>query len=365
MVFYKSCLLASALALPVLANAQYGQLTPDPFDEVDLKVEGQPEAAAVGITPPEEVYEEYGDFPTYISLSDSLNDFSRFADGGSDSNWYIGFNNAWIVKLPPAPPGEYTRAFIGAKIGRAKTKPKKKRPWERRVIPGKIYMAVSQKPAFSAEQSFFLAETKDIPTEPDPKINLEGTGRSEWFWAEVPLNLVNFQFPNYLIIWSPSRNFRSATVSPILAAAEKRPGEKSQEGNTAWNNHELLGVPPRKESGTLQTPITLKPALAIKLVPAAGGGLAVSDFSMRPRQDRMIFKFSAEGKNVELAWIEMSQDELEWRRVSRIKRTPPYFFEIPRSLVPQRGAYFRGKARDILVVEGNSKHIFVPGESAP
>ena len=86
---------------------------------------------------------------------------------------------------------------------------------------------------------------------------------------------------------------------------------------------------------------------------------------MVPHRDKMLFRFSAEGKNVELAWVEMSQDELEWRRISSYRRTPPYFFALDHSLVPPRGAYFRGRARDILAVEGHSKNIFVPGATAP
>lgn len=340
------------------ARAQYGSLTPDPFDQVEAQLGGNvPESS-------EAEYEEYSDFPLFVSLSEDLTAFDRFADGGSDSNWYIGFNNAWIIKLPPIPEGDYTRAFIGAKIGRAKTQPQKKRPWERKIIPGKVYMAISQKPAFSSEQSLFLAETSDIPREPHPKLHMKGTGRSRWFWAEIPVNLASKTFPNYLIIWSPTRNFRDALHSPILAAAAAPKGIR-EGGGTAWNNRSLLGVPPRRESGTLETPISLRPALAIKLTPAPGGGVAVSDFVLTPRRDKMLFRFSTEGKNIELAWIEMSQDELEWRRVSPYRRTPPYFFSLNRSLVPPRGAYFRGRARDILAVEGHGKNIFVPGASSP
>src|SRR5687767_644090 len=63
-----------------------------------------------------------GVFPRYVSLAANINDFGRFADGGSDSNWYVGFNNAWIVKLPPAAPGKYSRVLVGAKLGRAKAR---------------------------------------------------------------------------------------------------------------------------------------------------------------------------------------------------------------------------------------------------
>src|SRR5208282_748689 len=139
--------------------------------------------------------------PTYISLLPNINDFGRFADGGPDGNWYVGFNNAWIVQLPQAPAGEYTRAFIGAKLGRAKSQAKSGRSWEREALPGKVYMAVSQAPAFSPDQSFFLAEASDIPLEPDARVSLPGTGKSQWFWAEVPVGMVSSTAPNYLILW--------------------------------------------------------------------------------------------------------------------------------------------------------------------
>ena len=88
--------------------------------------------------------------PTIISLSPNLHDYERFANGGPDANWYVGFNNAWIVKLPPAPRGNFERAFIGAKIGRAKTRPAPDKPWLRETIAGKIYMGVSQTPSWTS-----------------------------------------------------------------------------------------------------------------------------------------------------------------------------------------------------------------------
>jgi hypothetical protein len=114
--------------------------------------------------------------PTILTLAPSVHDYGRFADGGPDANWYIGFNNAWIVKLPPAPAGDFARAFIGARIGRAKTRPNAQKPWVRETIPGKVYIGISQTPAWSSEKSFFLAETSDIPAEPDPQASVDGVG---------------------------------------------------------------------------------------------------------------------------------------------------------------------------------------------
>ena len=105
--------------------------------------------------------------PTIVTLAPSLHEYGRFADGGPDANWYIGFNNAWIVKLPAAPTGEFTHAFIGARVGRAKTRANPEKPWIRETIPGKVYMGLAPTPAWSSEQSFFLADTGEIPAEPD------------------------------------------------------------------------------------------------------------------------------------------------------------------------------------------------------
>lgn len=300
---------------------------------------------------------ESGSLPVYLSLADSLHDFGRFADGGSDSNWFVGFNNSWVVKLPPAPEGRWARVYIGAKLGRAKTVPRKDKPWEHRILPGKVYIGVSQRPAFSSEQSFFLVDTADIPVEAHESLFLPGTGESQWFWAEVPRQLVASDRPNYLIVWSPNREFRSADSSPILAAADSSRGGEVR----AWNNHDIQGVPPRQEEGALPVPLTLKPALAIKLVPPSNGRVTVSAFAAETGPEGVLTRFSAEGRDVELGWVESSQDQLEWSRVSSYRRFPPFVFRLPYEAVAGKGAWMRGRARDGWGNEGGSAPLFVPG----
>src|SRR5271154_1228251 len=158
--------------------------------------------------------------PTFVTLAPTVHDYTRFADGGPDANWYVGFNNAWIVKLPPAPAGEFQHAFIGARIGRAKTRANPEKPWIREIIPGKVYMGISKTPSWNSEQSFFLAETEDIPADADPQARVDGVGAAEWLWAEVPTSMVSFTASNYLIVWSPSNYFTQASSAPILAAAD-------------------------------------------------------------------------------------------------------------------------------------------------
>ena len=293
--------------------------------------------------------------PTFVTLAPTVHDYTP------DANWYVGFNNAWIVKLPPAPAGKFQRAFIGAKIGRAKTQADPERPWIRRIMPGKVYMGISQTPAWTSEQSFFLADTSDIPADADQQARIPGVGAAEWFWAEVPTAMVSVATSNYLIVWSPSNYFTSASSSPILAGAEF--DETGPREVRAWNNHSILGVPPRSPANSLETPIkSIAPALAIKLVPPAPDEPAVSvnDFTLARSGKRVLVRFSAAGEDVTDAWVEVSRDRLDWERISLLERRPPYVFALPPEKTPGPGIYVRGVARDISGAVGYSDAAMIP-----
>ena len=299
--------------------------------------------------------------PTYVTLASTVHEYTRFADGGPDANWYIGFNNAWIVKLPAAPEGSFQRAFIGAKIGRAKTRPNADKPWIRETLPGKVYIGLSQTPAWTSEQSFFLAETSDIPAEADPQEHVDGIGAAEWFWAEVPLSMVSFTAANYLIVWSPTNYFVSGSSAPILAAAD--PDVAGARDVHAWNNRSILGVPPRSAALSLETPIAnIYPALAIKLVAPAPEepAITVNDLTLGRSGRRALIRFSAAGEDVTDAWVESSRDQLDWARATKYQRRPPYVFALPldRSVAP--GMYVRGAARDVSGAIGYSDPVMIP-----
>lgn len=303
--------------------------------------------------------------PTFVSLASNIQDFGRFADGGPDENWYIGFNNAWIVELPPAPIGEYSRAFIGAKVGRAKTRPKPGGRWgEREPLAGRIYIGISPTPSFTPDRALFLVDAKDIPLESDPKYYVPGAGASQWFWREVPAGMVSFSGPNYLIVWSPDRWLTASSSAPVLAALE----ERLQEGETpkAWNNRSIGGVAPRRQEGTLETPISnLKPALAVKLVPPNDASVAAHECQAKHVADELQFKFSVEGESIEAAWLESSADQLDWERFSRFVRQPPYTVTIGKGQIAARGAYVRAVARDQLGNEGACDAVWVSYEKQP
>ncbi|MBI3564522.1 MAG: hypothetical protein HY079_04920, partial [Elusimicrobia bacterium] len=338
MIFYISALVAALSAAPASAAG----------------ADGLPPALSTSVV-----------VPTIITLAPTVHDYTRFADGGPDANWYVGFNNAWIVKLPPAPAGEFQHAFIGAKIGRAKTRPNPEKPWIREVIPGKVYMGISQTPAWTAEQSYFLAETNDVPADADPQARVDGVGAAEWFWAEVPLSMVSFTAPNYVIVWSPSNYFTRASSAPILAAAE--PDDTGARETRAWNNRSILGVPPRNAANSLETPINnIYPALALKLVPPGPDEPAVSvnDLSVARAGKRVVVRFSAAGEDVSDAWVEASRDRLDWERVSKLQRRPPFVFALPAEKSPA-GLFLRGAARDVSGAIGYSDPYMVPYAARP
>ena len=293
---------------------------------------------------------------TYIALTPNINDFSRFADGGADGNWYVGFNNAWIVQLPPAPQG-FERAYIGARIGRAKTRPNPNKPWLREIIDGKIYMAISQTPSWTSEQSFFLVETNDVSAEAEAGAQTDGVGPAHWFWSEVPLSMVSTQKPNYLIIWSPTQYFVRASSSPILAATAAE-GENEA---FAWNNHAILGVPPRTADQALETPLkNMHPALAIKLVPGVQSEVTVTDFALDRVGRDSIASFTASGQDIGEAWLEQSRDQLDWSRITKLAWHPPYAFTLTPDKLPPPGSFLRAVARDGLGNTGSSAPIQIP-----
>jgi hypothetical protein len=60
------------------------------------------------------------------------------------------------------------------------------------------------------------------------------------------------------------------------------------------------------------------------------------------------------------AWVESSRDRLDWTRVSKIQRRPPYIFTLSSDKSPNSGVYIRGAARDISGAIGYSEHVIIP-----
>jgi hypothetical protein len=269
--------------------------------------------------------------PVFIADLQNPNDFVLFANGGWDGNWYVGFNTCWIQKVA-VPKGEWKRAYIGARLGRMKSAPAPdKAPWNKKPIPGEVYMAFNSTPSWNRQQSFFLTDSKDIPLEPDPENAVEGTGESRWFWKEIPVKLVQPGNDAYLALWSPTQALGSAASAPILAAGW---GTKEVD---SWMNTDIKGVPPSNPAKSLSTPIQVfEPAIALKLIPANA-----PEEKPRPRITRVtdgkprgrdpapkVVWAQISGESIERAWVEVSSDTRNWSRLGGFAWNAPYCFTL-------------------------------------
>ncbi len=296
--------------------------------------------------------------PAYFAPEANLGKFYMYADGGFHADWYVGYNNCWVIKLPPIPTGGYAKAFIGAKLGRAKIKSWPD-PWDTTPIPGKIYMALNQTPAFNSDHTYFLVEAADLPREPLPNDSMDGVDSARWIWTEVPLSRVSADKENYLALWSSSRYFTSASSSPVIAA-----GQSSYEGENAWLNRSIKGNAPSGE-GVLETPISgMKPAIAVKLVPANEYKVFIKGFSAGLSSDEINVSFTAIGEDIRAAWLEISYDKFDWQRVTRYMYKAPYFWTFGRTELSKDMFYLRAAAVDNLENTGYSKEITVPAAPA-
>ncbi len=295
--------------------------------------------------------------PEYMAAVNNLGKFYLYADGGFDADWYVGYNNCWIVKLPPVKPGNYAKAYLGAKLGRAKIM-SWPASWDTSPVPGKIYMAVNQEPSFNADHTYFLVDAADLPREPLPNDYLDGVDSSRWFWTEVPLSRLSKEKDNYLALWSSSRYFTSASSSPIVAAAIG--------GGTddAWLNRSIRGNPPSGED-VLETPISgIKPALAVKLVPPNEYKVFIKGFSAEVGPEDINVFFTAIGEDIRAAWLEISYDKFDWQRVTRYMFKAPYFWTFGRDEISKDMFYLRAAATDGLENTGYSMPITVPAMPA-
>jgi len=296
--------------------------------------------------------------PAYFAAEKNLGKYYLYADGGFHADWYVGYNNCWVIKLPPIPTGGYAKAYLGAKLGRAKIT-SWPASWDTTPIPGKIYMALNQAPSFNSDQTYFLAEAADLPREPLQNDSLDGVDSSRWLWTEIPLSRVSPEKPNYLALWSSSRFFLSASSSPIVAAAM---GDNSSED--VWLNRSIRGNAPSGD-GVLETPISgLKPAMAIKLVPLNEYKVFIKGFSAELGQNDINVSFAAIGEDIRAAWLEVSYDKFDWQRVTRYLFKAPYFWTFGRAEVSKSMFYLRAAALDNLENIGYSKEITVPAAPA-
>ena len=296
--------------------------------------------------------------PAYHSLEKNLGKYYLYADGGFHADWYVGYNNSWVIKLPPANLAGYVKAYIGAKLGRAKIK-SWPNAWDTAVIPGKVYLALNSSPVFTSENTYFLVDANDIPREPLPNDYLDGVDSARWFWTEVPLSRLASDKPNYMALWSTSRYFTSSSSSPIVAAAQADPAA-GQAGDSVWLSRSIKGNAPSGDSA-FDIPVSgLRPAIAVKLIPANSFKVYIKGFAAEVTDDDITVNFSAIGEDIRAAWLEVSYDKFDWQRVTRYMFKSPYFWRFGREEISRDMFYLRAAAVDNLENVGYSKEVAVP-----
>jgi len=292
----------------------------------------------------------------YISQLKNINDYYLYANGGFHADWYIGYNNSWIVKLPPIPKDNYIKAFIGAKIGRAKNV---SFPSATDINPliGKIYIAISQEPNFPSDSIYFLTTTDEIPKEPLPSDNIIGVDSAKWFWVQVPLSKISSDKPNYLVVWSQNQELNSSSNSPIIAAGYD---DSEEDEENAWLNHSIKGAPPAGENA-LETAISgIKPAIAIKLIPQNEFKVIIKNFSAEIDENLILVNFSVIGVDIQRTWLEISYDKFEWQKITNYIYSSPYSVILKRDEISSDMFYLRASASDNYENIGYSKEITIP-----
>jgi hypothetical protein len=301
------------------------------------------------------------DYPVFVAQVPNPNDYVLFANGGWDGNWYVGYNNGWIKKLPAIPKGNYARAYLGAKLGRMKTLPPVGRPPQFDPVPGEIWIALSSTPSWKQNQRLKLTTTEDIPLENSAEYALENTGESQWFWVEVPLESVNFLGDNYVALWSPTPALLSVSSSPVLAA-----GWGGKDINT-WLAKNIKGATPAGPKTALATPLSyFQPALALKLIPAGASHpvqvRVVSWQNGTPDHLRPVITASAEGDSIERVWVEHSRQNRrgdvvvgQWVQVGRSLWKAPYVFSLDQGKLPKGKLMLRVCAVNVWGERGASE----------
>ncbi len=295
----------------------------------------------------------YAAEPTYVASVANPNDYTLFATSGWDGNWYVGYDTCWIKKLPAIPAGDYSRAFIGARLGRMKLSGEGKTMWEKKPLPGEIYMALASTPIWSPESHVALTSTEQIPLEGDYETALEGTGESQWFWVEVPISSVNVKGDNYLALWSPTPELITISSSPVLAAAW---GSRSQD---TWLLRNIQGTPPQT-SGPIGDSISyFDPAMALKLIPRDSSHplkVQIAHWSNGiGERPRAVITARVEGDSIEKIWLEYFVESKNiWVRTGRTLYHPPFILSLDPMQLPHGRLQLRVVASNVWEERGES-----------
>ncbi len=300
------------------------------------------------------------EFPLFLSDIPAPSAYSLFANGGWDGNWYVGSDTCWVQKIRAPSKGSFKKAFLGAKLGRAKSVPMTlEKPWIRKKIAGEIFIALSSTYSWKGE-GMLLVTTEEIPLEADHE-NALPLEESHWFWKEIPMDSIQFEADNFIALWSPTELFHSAQVAPILAG-----GWGDKEINS-WLIKGVKGAPPSHfKSKDWRAVTVFEPAIALKLIPQITPPepkvaiVRVQDGISNGKLVNRVLWCSVAGESVDRAWVEFSEDGQKWQRYGKPLYKSPYVFiidmaEIP--IGPKGECWVRVEAADFFESIGTSESI--------
>jgi len=306
-------------------------------------------------------------YPIYITGGVPINDYTLFANTGWDGNWYVGYNMCWIKRFPseilPKNKELFSKVYVGVKLGRAKIQQKpNSAPWEKNIIDGKIYTAISSTSAWKANQRYFLCSIKDIPTEGDWENAITTTGEARWFYTEIPLKELDLNSDLWICVYSDTNYLTTASSSPILAGGWR---ERGQTNINVWLNNQIKGTPPINPNNSLTTGIrAFDPAIVLKFIPnTVFEEIKISVASVsdgRKDTDEKVFYISAKTPNIERMWMEISKDGTNWTKISRYIYQHPYAFNLNLQSIPSdiSGDFFiRFAANDVFENVGYSEPV--------
>lgn len=275
----------------------------------------------------------------YVSIVSDLNKYYLYANGGYHADWYVGYNNAWIVKLPPVDTSGYVKAFVGAKLGRAKNlsypNSKNLKPRE-----SKIFVSISNSPKFSSK-AYVLCDNADIPFEPLEDESIEGVDSSKWFWTEISIKSISNESDNYIALWAESRDLKDSMSSPIIAAAYLKDNQEN-----VWVNPSIRGSVFNVDN-LLEIPISnIKPAVVIKLIPENDYKVIIKNFNIQRDKNEYFFNWTVISADTQKSWLEISYDRIKWNRFSKYLFMAPFSYSFSIKELPNDLFYVRACASD-------------------
>ncbi|MFH1415233.1 MAG: hypothetical protein ABIH89_04010 [Elusimicrobiota bacterium] len=281
---------------------------------------------------------ENGEEVKFIAELPTPGEYTLFANGGWDGNWFVGYKHRWVSELPPVTDNWYAGVYLGAKLGRALTaeqireiKTKRTGKQNPDTGPYRILIGISDSPGQKPTVSKLLVMTDNIPLEGSGMSAVEGISDSRWFWVKVDKSMLITDKPNYVHVWSDDEGLDASDVAPVLA------GGLGSNKNT--NSYLVKG----EKEDEIRNIKYFEPAIAIKLVGKnpPRPDIDITAFEQHPvRPQRYLVRTSVTGRRIMEVWVQIF-DGSEWKDTGWPVTRPPYDIVFDYSKLPPGGYRLR------------------------